>query len=312
MRSRFWGSLLLLPFLTGALVTLGCGSDKGTDRPKPAAGGGGSKGDSKASSSASASEATPIKPTAFATIKGKVTYAGDPPARADIAIPDNNKDKSECLKGDHKDPTWIVSADKGVKNAVVWLRAPRGKYFDVPADQQKPGEMTRKVDQPFCAFEPHVQVLFPSFYDDATKKQKKTGQVFEVVNDANFTHNTNWSPKDSLLDSNGNEILAPKQDRKIEVFKSASPTKKGLEQLLSLKCNIHQWMTGYVWAFDHPYAAVTNDDGTYEIKNVPAGEELIIVAWHEPDMYLKGGPKGEPVAALKPNEVKDIDFTASK
>jgi hypothetical protein len=315
MRYQWWGGLVVLPLLSVALVSLGCGDNK-TDKPVGKAAGSGSgtvgKGDSRGGGGSTA-EATPIKATSFGTIKGKVTYVGDPPVRADIAIPDNNKDKSECLKGDHKDPTWIVSADKGVKNAVVWLRAPKGKYFDVPADQQKPADMTKKVDQPFCAFEPHVQILFPSVYDEATKKQKKTGQVFEVVNDASFTHNTNWNPKDSLLDSNGNEILSPKQERKIEVFKSASPSKKGLEQLLSLKCNIHQWMTGYVWAFDHPYAAVTNDDGTYEIKNVPAGEELIIVAWHEPDMYLtKGANKGDAVQPLKANETREIDFTASK
>ena len=107
-----------------------------------------------------------------------------------------------------------------------------------------------------------------------------------------------------------------RQTRPIEVFKSARPDKKGLEQLLSLKCNIHQWMTGYVWAFDHPYAVVTGEDGTYEIKNVPAGTELTIVAWHEPDMYLlpqgKGTNRGDAIGPLNANDMKTVDITVSK
>src|SRR5438552_940248 len=60
-----------------------------------------------------------------ATLKGKVTYDGTPPAKADIsakfdAVP---KDKPHCSKGDTEDPTWIVdSSSKGVANAVVFLK----------------------------------------------------------------------------------------------------------------------------------------------------------------------------------------------
>jgi hypothetical protein len=69
-------------------------------------------------------------------------------------------------------------------------------------------------------------------------------------------------------------------------------------------------MTGYVWAFDHPYAAVTKDDGTYEIKNVPAGSELNLVGWHEPDQYfLSGGANGDKIGPLKEGETKELNFT---
>jgi hypothetical protein len=314
MRYRLWGGLVVLPLLSVALVSFGCGGDNKSERPKAggSSSGGVGKGESKGSG-VSAAEATPIKATSFGTIKGKVTYNGEPPAREDLAPRmEGNANKSECLKGDHRDPTWIVGADKGVKNAVVWLRAPKGKYFDVPADHQKT-EPTKVVDQPFCAFEPHVQVVFPSFFDEVTKKQKSTGEKLEVKNSASFTHNTDWTPKDNLMDTGANKIIASGSTIELPIFKSAPPTKKGLEQMMALKCDIHKWMTGYIWAFDHPYAAVTKDDGTYEIKNVPAGEELLIVAWHEPDAYLGDkGHSGETVAALKPNETREVNFTASK
>jgi hypothetical protein len=40
-------------------------------------------------------------------------------------------------------------------------------------------------------------------------------------------------------------------------------------------------MDGYIWALDTPYAAVTGADGTFEIRNIPAGDELQLVVWHE-------------------------------
>ena len=40
------------------------------------------------------------------------------------------------------------------------------------------------------------------------------------------------------------------------------------------------WMNGYVWTFDHPYAATTDADGKFEIKNAPAGKWRLVV-WHE-------------------------------
>jgi hypothetical protein len=49
----------------------------------------------------------------------------------------------------------------------------------------------------------------------------------------------------------------------------------------TVNCDLHKWMKGYIWSLETPYAAVTDKDGHFEIKNVPAGAELQIVAWHE-------------------------------
>jgi hypothetical protein len=40
-------------------------------------------------------------------------------------------------------------------------------------------------------------------------------------------------------------------------------------------------MTAKVAVFDHPFYAVTNAKGEFEIKDVPAGSELILCTWHE-------------------------------
>ena len=82
-------------------------------------------------------------------------------------------------------------------------------------------------------------------------------------------------------------------------------------------CNIHPWMKGYVVVLTHPYVAVSAKDGTFEIKNVPAGMPLEFQAWHEastagngavqtnrPD--LKWANNGRFSVTLQPNEVMDL------
>jgi hypothetical protein len=307
-RYRLWGLVFIGPALAAGLFSLGCGSSKPS-------GGGGAPSAAKSDDSGTRparSERTPLEATGRATIKGKVTYAGDPPPPANVTIPETLKkeDKEYCRQGPLNDPSWIVDPKtKGVKNVVIWVRPPQGKYFAVPADEQKPAEKKVKIDQPFCAFEPHVAIVFPSYFDG--KNQVKTGQELEVVNSAKITHNTKWAPADPSLDSGDNKMLPPKQVVPIEFF-TLKPNRSNLEDKLTLKCDIHTWMTGYVWAFDHPYAAVTKEDGSYEIKNVPAGSELSIVGWHEMADYIgpkgKSTNKGEKIDALKDKEVKEIDF----
>jgi hypothetical protein len=52
------------------------------------------------------------------------------------------------------------------------------------------------------------------------------------------------------------------------------------EEILRLKCDVHSWMTAYIGIVNHPYFAVSNTGGTFEIDNVPAGTHTI-KAWHE-------------------------------
>lgn len=48
--------------------------------------------------------------------------------------------------------------------------------------------------------------------------------------------------------------------------------------IVSLGCNIHDWMQAYVYVTDAPYYALTGDDGTARI-NLPVGE-YAVEAWH--------------------------------
>jgi hypothetical protein len=281
-RLRLLTLLCWLPLAACLVLSAGCGSKSGDEG---GGGGGGSKatdgGAKKTDKGASkAGDKTPLEGKATGTITGKVTYDGDPPPVDDLkAQMEKNNDKELCFKGDTSAQMWKVNAtDKGVANVVVWLRAPEGKVFDVPEDQHKRTD-TVKIDQPHCAFEPHVVAVFPSYFDIKAKEQKPTGQKFEVLNSAPVPHNTAWSG-DKLLNAGKNEILKPKGEMKVDAV-PGKPKAAGAEELLSINCNIHQWMNAKAWIFDHPYFAVTKDDGSFEIKGVPEGTELVLAYWHE-------------------------------
>jgi len=182
---------------------------------------------------------------------------------------------------------WVVDDKGGVGNVVVWLRPPQGQYFKVDLSK-KTWKDDVQIDQPHCAFldkdtpSHHCVVLFPATRDGG--KLVPTGQKFLVDNSASINHNTKWG---GAGETSGNQTLNPKQHMTIDM-------KPDYSAPLRIECNIHPWMRGYAWAFDHPYAAVTNPDGSFEIKDVPVGAPVQVVAWHEVKEFLNGN-KGEPL-----------------
>lgn len=229
----------------------------------------------------------------WATIKGQVVFpAGKAiPKRAALNV---TQDKDHCLsKGDVLDESVIVNPkNKGVKNVVVFLRPDdtTGKA-NFPADKIHPDDKKRKaaevsIDQPCCMFVNRVTVA-------------RVGDTLLVKNSAPVAHNFFW-------DSGANgahNVTIPKN----ESWKMPTPLAKE-NPPIQYKCTIHGWMTGYVRIFDHPYYAVTDEDGKFEIKNAPAGK-FRIVYWHENG--VKGGAPGRfgevieikgPTMELKPTE----------
>jgi hypothetical protein len=312
--NRFHLAAILFLVPIAAIIISGCGGGDDTDKPKASKRGGGGGSERKAGSSGTqkagaSGPLTALDTKGTATVKGKVTYDGNPPKPGDFR--DRMKahgDARFCLaskdKEDFMDPTWIVGPNKEVKNVVVWLRPPRGKVFKIPPDVQN---QTQPVilDQPYCAFHPHVMTLYPSFYDLDSKAQKPTGQKFLVKNSAEMGHNTAWKGN-SIFNAGTNYKIAPKAE--IDIPAKPCDTKKSGEDLIKINCDLHKWMSAYAWAFDHPYAAVTKEDGTYEIKNAPAGAEVELVYWHE----SMSAPRVLEPITLKDGEAASKDIKISK
>jgi hypothetical protein len=288
---------------TALALTLGCGGDKG---------GGGGGGDNKVGGvptskpAGKPTVALEAKPGELSTLKGRFVYDGDAPTddgKLKTQM-EGHKDKATCLEGDTKDFTWRVNPEnKGVQNIAVWVEPPDGKYFkpNTPSEAVwKKDEV--KIDQPHCAFEPHVSIAFVGYFDG--KDTKKTGQKIVIANSAPMVHNTKWSGG-PFTNKGDNPTIGPKEEKDITSMVNPDP-----KAVIGLQCNIHTWMRGYLWPLDTPYYAVTDKDGNFEIKDLPAGAEVYVVKAHE-DKFLDGGAKGTPVM-LKPGVTEMGDIKVKK
>lgn len=215
------------------------------------------------------------------TIKGKVVFEG-----AYSALPPlfdkgaATKDPSVCGAEAIPDERILVS-DGGLANVFVYLeKAPKGA-------KSSPMDEMAKFDQKTCIFLPHAMVL-------------RTNQTVMVLNDDGAAHNTHTYPKKS---SPFNSVVSP-NDRVGVVLKYNQVEKEPV----TVGCDIHPWMQAYHLPLDHSFAAVSKADGTFEIKDLPAGKHEFRV-WHEIGKMLEKSF----VVTVKPgdNEVT-IKVPASK
>ncbi len=75
---------------------------------------------------------------------------------------------------------------------------------------------------------------------------------------------------------------------------------KEQEGPITIKCDFHPWMTAHFFVMDHPFFAVTGEEGNFSITGLPAGE-YTLGAWHE-----KFGDK-EPTVTVGP-QAKKVGF----
>jgi plastocyanin len=162
---------------------------------------------------------------------------------------------------------------------VVWLR-PDNKEKDakLTAEQIHPSDKARKaamvaIDQPCCMFTPRITLA-------------RAGDTIVAKNSAPVAHNFSWS---SANNGEHNPIIPAGGEHKIGPLNSeVSP--------IPYKCTIHPWMNGYVRVFDHPYNAITDDNGNFTLANAPQGKFRMVV-WHEKSGFLGGrdGRFGTPI-----------------
>ena len=74
---------------------------------------------------------------------------------------------------------------------------------------------------------------------------------------------------------------------------------------ITLKCDIHPWMEGWIMVFDHPFFAVTGPDGSFEIRGVPAGKQQLIL-WQESTGFVTPGASRGREVDVKADGVTDL------
>jgi plastocyanin len=187
---------------------------------------------------------------AAGSIAGKATFDGErPEAKPDFAP------KEEELKGCHhdghamnmKDPSLLLDEHGGIANVVVMVT--------VEGVEVQPRADPVVLDQMSCVFEPHVQVV-------------RVGETVQFKNSDATNHNIHtYAKKNKSINNNvaGGSTLDMLVDK---------------EEVISVKCDIHPWMSSYAIVTTATHFAVSKPDGSFEIADVPPGTYKA-EWWHE-------------------------------
>lgn len=191
-----------------------------------------------------------VDPATAASVHGRVTYSG-PKVKPQVI--DMSSDP-QCVKahtGKTLDESLLVDGKGDVANVFVYVsKGLEGKTFAVPSEPVT-------IDQKGCWFRPRVLGV-------------QVGQELSVVNSDPVTHNIHPMPKDNREWNHSQGPGDPPMHRKFTHVEIGIP----------VKCNIHGWMHADINVVDSPYFAVTKDDGTFALPNLPPGM-YTVTAWHE-------------------------------
>lgn len=202
---------------------------------------------------------------------GKVTLSG--PGPKDLAI--NMAADPLCAKL-HSRPAMseevVLGSENALANVVVYVSEGLGdRTFDAP-------KQPAVLEQKGCQYRPHVIALM-------------AGQKLLVENSDPTTHNIHPLPTN-------NREWNQSQAQGVPPIEATF----GREEItIPVKCNIHAWMKCYIAVFKHPHFAVTGNDGTFVLKDLPAGS-YTITAWQE-----RFGTLTQKVT-ISPQEVKRVEF----
>ncbi|HKI19012.1 MAG TPA: hypothetical protein VKA15_14085 [Isosphaeraceae bacterium] len=235
-----------------------------------------------AASSTSTTSAAPVKAEGWGTLKGQIVFGGDPPKASVLAEQGKAAKNPEVCAKDApilSERLVVDGATKGVKNVLVYL--PRPTAVNEDARKAASGAIVM-FDQAKCVFDPHVLGLM-------------VGVPVELKSSDPVNHNVNAKLKNSTF----NQTIAGGQSFKFTP--SAAERTPG-----NIVCDIHPWMSAWWMVVDHPYIAVTDTKGNFEIKNVPAGTQKVVV-WQEAVGFVTA-PSGEDVT-IKPNDTTAQGFT---
>ena len=183
-------------------------------------------------------------------LSGRVTFNGPRPKWT--VLPTESDPECAALHVDEPllSDREIVGEDGGIKNFFVYIKeAPEGDY-PVPAEQAV-------LDQIGCRYVPHVLGV-------------QAGQEIRVENSDPTLHNVRAIARTNRPFNNS-------------LPKGAAPRVKKFDKVelaIRMKCDIHPWMTAFIFAVDHPFFATTDESGAYTIQGLPPGD-YTLVAWHE-------------------------------
>ncbi len=194
-------------------------------------------------------------------LKGTFVFKGEIPKASRIKV---TKDTEFCGKHDLVDEALVVNAEnKGIADIVVWMYLKKNAAAPPIHESYKETENAEvPLDNKNCAFEPRVVLL-------------RTTQTLLIGNKDLVSHNT-------MINTAANTAINRTVPAK-GMLKWKFEEKE--RRPATVGCGMHPWMKGWLLVKDNPFFAVTDKDGKFEIKNVPAGE-WTFQFWQEKAGYV--------------------------
>jgi Polysaccharide lyase family 4, domain II len=206
------------------------------------------------------------------TITGDVTLIDSVPTLAPVKITKDQDYCGETLPNE----TYLVDANGGFKNVVVFLE---GVPSAAPADSQK----LNVIENTGCRYAPRILAM-------------QKGERLKVRNNDPKLH----IPHSYLNEKTVFMLSLPFKNTILDATQKIRDT-----GILKLVCDTHAWMLGYVYVFDHPFFAVTDEKGNFSIPNVSPGT-YTLKAWHE-----DAGLRSQEVVVTEAGEIR-VNFEFGK
>lgn len=167
-----------------------------------------------------------------------------------------NKDVEFCGKHGLADERLLINpTNQGIQNVIVYVYTGRGGS---KLDDVEPAGNSHTLANENCRFEPHIVIA-------------QTGDKLKVTNPDPVGHNANMN----FFENKAENLMIPSGKEQIVALEKPEPAP------IPIDCNIHPWMKAYVVVLEHPYAAVSDENGDLTIKGLPAGDKLTFRIFHE-------------------------------
>ena len=190
------------------------------------------------------------------TISGTVRLVGPPPSIPTV-LPQTDFDM--CGSVARPTQSLLLGTNQTVRNVIVYLTG----YTQGSASNGTNDAII--VDQRDCEFIPRIQIA----RSGVSLILKNSDPILHVVR------------IDSMSGTNGQRTLlkaATPYAGYEKIYQLANFREPTLLQVTS--GNGHEWMAAYIAVLPHPWAALTDENGRFTLRNVPVGTHKIYV-WHE-------------------------------
>ena len=187
-------------------------------------------------------------PATAGNVSGMVMLDGELPAAEEFMM---NSDPVCAMTSTNTMSSTFVGANGHLGNVFVYVKEGL-EGQSVPAAS---GAIV--LNQEGCRYTPHVFGI-------------RVGQTLTINNSDMTLHNIHATPSSNDEFNMGQPFQGMTFERTFD-----NP-----EIMVPFKCDVHGWMNAYVGVLDHPYFAVTAQDGMFDISTLPPGDYLL-EAWHE-------------------------------